>query len=99
MEAALSPEALEALSALYDSLSLQNQHNSEDVYTLPSLAATMVPFGPQLLGVNPEEILSRISHLSDAGLILITANFSALANQYIASLYRKGFSSVVLVFC
>lgn len=83
VKAALSLEGFQALAALYDSSCLQNWHNLGDTYTLPSLTATIVPFGPPPMIAAPEVILPRIFHLSDAGLILTTDNFSTQTNQYI----------------
>lgn len=59
----------------------------------------MVLFEPQLLGADPEEILSRIFHLSDAGPILITANFLVTTYQYPAFLQGKWFTLVVPASC
>ena len=51
----------------------------------------------QLLCADSQETLPRRSHLSDAGLFLITASFSAPANQHQLSQENTGFTSVVLV--
>ena len=44
-----------------------------------------------LLGVNPEEILPRRFYLRDTGLLLISADFSAPANQPSMVLVKQRF--------
>ena len=49
--------------------------------------------GSQLLCADLEDILPRRFHLSDAGLLLLTADFSAPANQHQLPQYHKSFTS------
>lgn len=58
---------------------LGKQHITKSGYNYGPLWATAS-------GADPEEIVSRIFHLSDAGLILITANFPVTTKQYPTSL-------------
>lgn len=80
---------------------LQNQYHLEDTYTLLNVDSRLIfilaPFWPQLLCVDPREILHKRFHPRNVGLMSIIVKISALANQHQLFQQSKGFTLVVIV--